>query len=377
MTFPRTTIALALFAGLSLSHLSVAQGLSGPDRLSIALEALSRVEGDPSTNAALKGAIYGVLEQVRNKPEFVEIVKKFKITDQNAGLLAFAQANPASEPGVEAIRMILAADDFKMLETAIQTGDSGGNAKVIEALGNAKDKKAVAVLLPVITDLKHGFLTRKMTVRSLVQTQEGATELIKLAREEKLPADLRLAATEQLNAVRWPKIKAEAEKILPLPRSNNAGSLPPIAELLKLKGNATEGEKIFFTEAVACSGCHQVRKQGIEIGPNLSEIGTKLAREALFEAILDPSAGISFGFEAHQVELKSGDEAYGLLASETEDEISIKDLKGIVTKLKKADIAKRKQLTTSIMPAGLVEGLTAQQLVDLVEYLSSLKKAGE
>ncbi len=73
--------------------------------------------------------------------------------------------------------------------------------------------------------------------------------------------------------------------------------------------------------------------------------------------------------------MKNGDEAYGLIASETADELAIKAVGGIVTRYKKSDIAKRAQQKLSIMPAGLQQTMSVQELVDLVEYLSSLKKA--
>jgi len=94
----------------------------------------------------------------------------------------------------------------------------------------------------------------------------------------------------------------------------------------------------------------------------------------LIESILDPNAGISLGYESYSLELKSGDEAYGLLASDSADEVAIKDLKGIVTRYKKSEIASRRQMKTSIMPTGLQQGTTTQEFVDLVEFLSSLKK---
>jgi putative heme-binding domain-containing protein len=117
-----------------------------------------------------------------------------------------------------------------------------------------------------------------------------------------------------------------------------------------------------------------VRGEGRELGPALSEIGTKLTKEALYESILDPGAGISFGFEAWQVQLKSGDEAYGIKASDTPDEVAIKDTNGIVTRHKRSQIVSMQQMKTSIMPAGLQQTITTQELVDLVEYLFSLKK---
>jgi putative heme-binding domain-containing protein len=162
---------------------------------------------------------------------------------------------------------------------------------------------------------------------------------------------------------------------LPLPQSHGSKALPSVAELLKMKGDAANGEKIFFRAESACSTCHQIKGKGTDIGPALSEIGDKLGKEALLESILDPSAGISFGFEANQLELKSGDEAYGLLVSETDDEIALKDLKGIVTHHKRSDIAKQQKMKNSIMPTGLQQTMSAQEFVDLVEFLSAQRKA--
>ncbi len=131
---------------------------------------------------------------------------------------------------------------------------------------------------------------------------------------------------------------------------------------------------MFRRETVGCYKCHQVNSEGIDFGPNLSEIGTKLAKDAIYESILDPSAGISFGYEAWQLELKNGDDALGLVTSETNEEIALKSVGGIVTRYKKTDILRRTKQKLSIMPAGLEQTMSATDLVDLVEYLASLKK---
>jgi putative heme-binding domain-containing protein len=141
-----------------------------------------------------------------------------------------------------------------------------------------------------------------------------------------------------------------------------------------MKGDAANGAAVFRRETTACIQCHQVRGEGREVGPALSEIGTKLPKEALVEAILDPSAGISFGFEGWQLQLKSGDDAYGIKVSDATDEVAIKDANGIVTRFKRGEIASMQQSKISIMPSGLQQTMTTQELVDLIEYLSSLKK---
>jgi putative heme-binding domain-containing protein len=141
-----------------------------------------------------------------------------------------------------------------------------------------------------------------------------------------------------------------------------------------MKGDPGPGREVFQRELTQCSACHRVRGEGREIGPDLSEIGTKLGKDALFESILDPSAGVSFGYEAYELELKSGDEAFGLVVSETPEEVAVKDTQGIVTRYPKSDVVSRRQMKLSIMPAGLQMTMTTQELVDLVAYLASLKK---
>src|SRR5262249_19327562 len=151
-----------------------------------------------------------------------------------------------------------------------------------------------------------------------------------------------------------------------------------ISELMRLKGDPVKGAAVFRRDTTtACIKCHQVNGEGIDFGPNLSEIGTKLGKDALFEAILDPSAGISFGFEAWQITLKDGNEAYGLIVSETADELALKTAGAIVTRYPKTEIKSRTQGKLSIMPAGLQATMSRQDLVDLVEYLSQLKKVND
>ncbi len=347
-------------------------GLTEPERFHIAVEALSRLHGtDIEKNPEFKRAVEKILSATHGTPRFVQLVKQLQLKNQDEGLLEVAENFPASEAGVEAIRLIFENGNYGLMEISLRGTNS---MKLVEALGNSGKKEALSLLIPLLTDSRRDLNLRKQAVRATAQTSDGANQLLTLAKEEKLPPDLKLIASAELNKARWENVKSEAEKILPLPQSHDSKPLPSLAELSKMKGDVANGEKVFFRTDTACGTCHQVRGRGGEIGPALSEIGTKLGKEALFESILEPSAGISVGYEANQVELKSGDEAYGLVVSETVDELVMKDLKGIVARYKKNEIEKRQQLKTSIMPAGLERTMSAQELVDLVEFLSTLRK---
>jgi putative heme-binding domain-containing protein len=269
---------------------------------------------------------------------------------------------------------VLSGSNNKVIEEKLRGEEKKVASALVEVLGNSGSAEASRILLPILRDDNAEFGLRRETVRALAKTQDGAATLLQLARENQLAEALKFTASVELNRVRWQKIKAEAAALLPLPQGQNNQPLPPLSELLKRSGNVENGKRVFSSATAACATCHKVTGEGTEVGPDLSEIGTKLAKEALYESILDPSAGISFGYEAWQVELKNGDEAYGLIVSETPEEIAIRNNTGLVTRYKKAEIKSRERMKLSIMPAGLQQAMSVNDLVDLIEYLASLRK---
>jgi putative heme-binding domain-containing protein len=352
----------------------MAQTTNPPDpQTAIAIEALSRLKGiDLEANPTVKAAVLRVLGKTKGTPQFIELVRDYKIKGQNDGLLDYALAHPNESISAEAVRLIFADAGRGALEKSLQSTNS---AAAVQIIANSNEKELLPLIEQVVPDPKRDPNTRRAAVKGLAKSQEGAAFLLNLAKEDKLPADVRLLASSELNFAPWPQIKSEAARVLPLPQSQNAEPLPPIRELVKRTGNSKHGEEIFKSPTVGCSNCHQVNGTGMNFGPNLSEIGAKLGKDALYESILDPSAGISFGYEGWSIELKNGDETVGLITSETADDLTLKTQNGIVTKYKKSDITKRQKMALSIMPTGLQLAMSTQDLVDLVEFLFSLKKA--
>lgn len=160
----------------------------------------------------------------------------------------------------------------------------------------------------------------------------------------------------------------------PPPKDKDGKLLPPLEKLAELKGDAARGAAIYRDEkTVNCIRCHQIADKGGEIGPPLTTIGEKLSRAQLLEATVYPSNGILMGYENWFVKTKDGEVYTGLLASETDDMLSIKDLNGMYIDIEKAQIVTKKQQPISIMPEGLSTALTQQELLDLLEYLVSLR----
>jgi putative heme-binding domain-containing protein len=188
-----------------------------------------------------------------------------------------------------------------------------------------------------------------------------------------LAPSIRGLAARELARVPWPEVRQAAAAVLPPPVAKDGAKLPSLAELAGQRGDAQQGAKVFRRPEIGCSTCHQVGREGVDFGPRLTEIGTKLGREALLQAILEPSAGIAFGFEAWRVTLADGDEAYGLLVGETETELTLKLPGAVLARYPKSSVKQKIKETVSAMPADLAATMTRQELLDLVDYLASLK----
>ena len=133
--------------------------------------------------------------------------------------------------------------------------------------------------------------------------------------------------------------------------------------------------KIFQTVGT-CNKCHKVLGKGKEVGPDLSEIGSKLSREAMYVSILNPSAAVSHNFETFSILTLDGLAITGLLISETDDAVTLRNSEGIDKTIDQDDIEIFKKQKTSLMPEDLQKLLTVEQLVNLVEYTLTLRKAG-
>ncbi len=341
---------------------------------STAVEALQRLKGmDLEANPALKTAVLRVLDGLRGTAEFVEVVRDFQLAGQEEGLLEVARksADATGTGGAEAMRVLLAQGAESRIQAACLAKD-GGDA-VARALSNCGDPKANPLLIEVATNAVLSTSARAAAVQGLARSEAGARELLRLAEAGTLDDAARGTASLALSQARWAAIREEAAQRLPLPRTGDGASLPPLVELVKMTGDAARGALVFRSETVACIKCHRVGDEGVDFGPALSQIGSKLGRQALYESILDPSAGISFGYEGWTVETKDGEEIFGIVASETAEELAIKLQTGVVTKVPLASVSGREKQGLSVMPAGLAQTTTREQLVDLVEYLLTLK----
>jgi putative heme-binding domain-containing protein len=192
--------------------------------------------------------------------------------------------------------------------------------------------------------------------------------LIALVASGELAAELLPAASTALRVAPWPAIQEETAKHLPSPPDS-----PSLGELMAMQGDAARGAEVAALPQTACLACHKIGDAGVDFGPGLTEIGNKLSRDALFTAIIDPAESISHGYRGWRIVLKSGASRAGFIVSETDAAIGLKEPSGNVTRIALEEIESRDEIPGSLMPPGLDRSMSPQQLVDLVDYLATLK----
>ena len=146
------------------------------------------------------------------------------------------------------------------------------------------------------------------------------------------------------------------------------------AAAMKGGGDPGRGRRLFADlKGLACIKCHAVGKEGGNVGPELSSIGSKYPRDELIAAVLNPSAKISSGYEPEALALADGRVVTGIVRNETKDAVEIQDADAKLVKVAKDDIDARKRSDVSLMPTGLAQGIGTRDFADLVAYLETLK----
>lgn len=350
----------------------VLSGLIAQSKDSKLLYALKHVDAkNLKMTPTVKAKLNSVLEKYKGRLEYVELTSLFKLENKAPDLLALALQYPDSVAGKEASKVLLAWDRIDLFEKVLKARNKDQNIALIKTLKPLmNDIQAMALMEEILMDSTYDMEVRTLAVRSFAGPVPTENRLLALAKENKIPKALHTAAAGVIQAAWRADFREEGAKYLKLPGSKEGAPLPAVSVLAGTKGNAEKGKEVFTT---LCSNCHQINNAGVNFGPDLSEIGGKLSKEALYSSILFPDQGISFGYEAYRIELKDGSSAFGRIISETADKIEMQYLANQQT-VNKADIVSRVKLETSLMPGNLQSSMSQQELVDLVEYLSDLKK---
>ncbi len=144
-----------------------------------------------------------------------------------------------------------------------------------------------------------------------------------------------------------------------------------VLAMVEIKGDAVKGKGIFTSQG--CIACHSIEKGEAMKGPFMGQIGSIMNRDQIVESILKPNASISQGFASVQIETKDDKFFMGFVTQESAEHLTLRDIAGNATRIEKTNIKERKELENSMMPEGLANSLSFEELASLVTYLEQQK----
>jgi len=235
----------------------------------------------------------------------------------------------------------------------------------ILALARIEDPRALAAYLDGLVDKNP--TVKKAARAALVSLREAvADDVVHLAERNELS----------------PAVRAELRRVFDSPRfAFLAQSLPAKLDpsayrdyALTHEGDVQRGKGVFFdSHSVGCTKCHSIGGIGGKIGPDLAGIGGKQSREELVRSILEPSARVASAYRMTTIVTTAGLIHSGIVKSETATAVELVNLAGRAVSIPTGEIDDRQTSPLSLMPNGLKEGLSLDNLTDVATYLESLK----
>jgi putative heme-binding domain-containing protein len=147
----------------------------------------------------------------------------------------------------------------------------------------------------------------------------------------------------------------------------------PIEDMSHVGGrNFGNGKQIF--SVANCIACHRLQGAGNTFGPDLTKIDPKWKPADILNELLTPSARINEKFQTNVFELGSGKVVTGLILEETPETIKIIEnplASATPTLIRRGDVVDRQRSKTSMMPKGLLDKLTRDEILDLVAYVAA------
>lgn len=271
------------------------------------------------------------------------------------GLLALATKDQAQV----AVEACLKADQAETIQTS-----------AVKSLKDLGTKNLTQTYLTAWPTLKP--LAREAALAAVLARDDSVLALLDaMAAKEAVLTPAALSAS-QIQAL----AKHKNDKVVALAKTVLASVIPPSREevvkkfqpALTLKGDAAAGNLVFMGR---CFACHVANGQGIEVGPNMTTVKTR-GKDGLLTAILEPHKEVASQYIAYTVNTKDGQTLSGIIAKDDASSMTLKMMGGAELNIQRSNIQGSSSTGQSLMPEGLEQGMTVQEMADLLSFIEAV-----
>ena len=268
-------------------------------------------------------------------------------------------------------------DIFELLKSALEPSRSVAVRSTAAALleKSTLDRSQLMSLTSALETAGPLELPRLIRAYTGVSDEATGLAMITALKQSKVKSSVRGDVLRPVLSKYPESVRKEGDALLESLTLDTANQIRRLETLLPTLqgGDVNRGQMVFNNTKVACYSCHAIGYMGGRIGPDLTRIGQVRSERDLLEAILYPSASFARGYEPVVIRTRAGDVHSGVLRNnDLPDEIVLATERD-ETRIPRRDIVDMQPGTASLMPQGLADQLTRQELADLLAFLKATR----
>jgi putative membrane-bound dehydrogenase-like protein len=271
---------------------------------------------------------------------------------------------------VQAIGLLgLTASTSQTMTLLMSLVGSGQPATVetaaVNALGRMDDPAIAGQLLARWSGFSPAL--RRQLVPVLLSRPERATLLVEAIKAGTVPrSELTPTQIAGLRAHRSAAVRTLAAGVFERAAPNDRHAvIQRYLAALDLRGSTARGRTTYLAR---CAVCHQPGQDGYAVGPAVEGLSI-FGKDELLTHVLDPNRTVDARYRLYQVDLADGATLSGIILNESDNAVTVRPPFGTAQTVPRARIARLQPLERSMMPDGLEEGLSLQDMADLIEFL--------
>jgi quinoprotein glucose dehydrogenase len=331
------------------------QGLAGKDLLALAA----------STNSEVR------LSAVR-------AIGKLQIAEGSDQLFSILKTDKDAIVREEALRSMSMLSDKKMAEAikiALQDDKKNVRVTALDLLPkmNLSQDLMVSLLDDVIATKTVEEKQAAFVTLGTIPAQKSKPSFEKFLTQleaKKLPSEVLLELSEAIDKTGDVSLK---ERLKSITQKTTTDTLKAAYAGALLGGSPDRGAQIFYGhQSAQCIRCHSYGDYGGNAGPRLNGVATRLSREQILEAVINPSARIAPGYGTATVELKGGRKVSGIVQEDKAGYVKLRIGSKPDTVIKQESIVNKVYGPSSMPPMRTI--LTKKEIRDVVSFLATLKE---
>lgn len=301
-------------------------------------------------------------------PDAVQILSR-TASNQDAG----SGARSAALDGLTWVSGTEALQSLKKLASDEQLGLEIRSAAA-SRLARLDSKPAVQTLVALLSEFNETVGPEQL-VEALVAKKDGAALMVEALKGKKIatPTARRMLQSVRASGRSFPELESVIKSSGDVRGRKNMTpeARQKLLAMVQNSASAKVGEDVFRMENLGCLKCHAIGGAGGLVGPDMISLGGSAQPDYLLESLLAPNAKVKENYNTSVVVTVDGRVQSGVRIKESDQEFVVRMADGAVKSIPRAEIDEVVD-GQSLMPEGLVDELTDEQLASLVRFMSEL-----